>query len=69
MISTCYTAAEAADKLGVSTSVVTRYCASGRLVARKFGQRLWLIDERDLAAFAKKSRTRGRKRRKSNNHT
>lgn len=37
------TVAEAAERLGVSQATVKRYCAAGKLKARKAG-RTWLID-------------------------
>lgn len=49
---------EAAKILGLAQSGVCRYCQSGRLKATKVG-RQWLIDRKDLDAFAKKARPRG----------
>ncbi len=51
--------AEAAYRLGLSVAMVRRYCSTGDLLAKKIG-RDWVIGERDLNAFAEKSRQRGR---------
>ncbi len=51
--------AEAAQRLGLSVAMVRRYCLTGNLPARKVG-RDWVIGERDLTAFAEKTRQRGR---------
>lgn len=41
---------QAAERLGVSRSLVIRLCRQGRIVASKVG-RDWLIDERDLKHY------------------
>ncbi len=51
--------AEAAHRLGLGVVMVRRYCATGNLPAKKLG-RDWVIGERDLTAFAEKTRQRGR---------
>jgi excisionase family DNA binding protein len=51
--------AEAADRLGLGVAMARRHCLTGNLPARKVG-RDWVIGERDLTAFAEKTRQRGR---------
>lgn len=51
--------AEAADRLGLGVAMARRHCLTGNLPARKVG-RDWVIGERDLNAFAEKTRQRGR---------
>lgn len=56
---TLLTVAEAAEVIGISISEVRRYCAAGRLAARRPG-RDWLIDAADAARFKEIPRRRGR---------
>ena len=53
------TTTQAADWLGVTESLVRRYCRDGRLEATKLG-RDWFIVESDLEHFAQKPRKVGR---------
>lgn len=50
---------QVADKLGVTPSLVRRFCRDGRLKAQKIG-RDWLIDKRSLDSFSGKPRKAGR---------
>lgn len=54
-----YTTAEAAVTLGLSESLVRRYCREGRL-GERIG-RNYSITEKSLRAFAAVERARGRK--------
>ena len=53
------TTTQAADWLGITESLVRRYCRDGRLEAIKLG-RDWFIVESDLEQFAAKPRKVGR---------
>ena len=51
---------EAAERLGLSVSIVRRYCSTGKLPAHKVG-RDWTVRQQDLERFAASPRRRGRK--------
>jgi excisionase family DNA binding protein len=51
---------EAAERLGLSVTMVRRYCSTGKLPAQKVG-RDWTVRQRDLERFAAAARRRGRK--------
>jgi excisionase family DNA binding protein len=53
------TVSEAAERLGLSIALVRRYCAQGKLPARKMG-RDWTILRRDIERFAATPRRSGR---------
>jgi len=57
-------AAEAANRLNVTSSRVRKMIASGRLKATKVGN-MWLIDPKDLDAVKNRKVGRPRKARKS----
>ncbi len=57
-------AAEAANRLNVTSSRVRKMIASGRLKATKVGN-MWLIDPKDLDAVENRKVGRPRKSRKS----
>jgi excisionase family DNA binding protein len=57
-------AAEAAERLNVTSSRVRKMIASGRLKATKVGI-MWLIDPKDLAAVKDRKVGRPRKARKT----
>jgi len=57
-------AAEAANRLNVTSSRVRKMIASGRLKATKVGN-MWLIDPKDLDAVKNRKVGRPRKSRKS----
>lgn len=50
---------EAAKRLGLSTAMLRRYCAQGKLPAHKVGQG-WVIRRRDVERFAAAPRRSGR---------
>jgi len=56
-----YTATTAAQRLGVTPSLVALWCREGRLPGTKRGA-MWIITERDLAAFERIPRRPGRPR-------
>ena len=53
------TTTQAADWLGITESLVRRYCRDGRLRGQKLA-RDWLIEKDDLEQFAQKPRKVGR---------
>ncbi len=53
------TISETAERLGLSVAMVRRYCADGKLVARKIG-RDWAVLQRDVEHFAATPRHSGR---------
>lgn len=53
------TISEAAERLGLSFSMVRRYCADGKIPAQKMG-RDWAIRRRDVEFFAAIPRRSGR---------
>jgi excisionase family DNA binding protein len=53
------TISEAAERLGLSFSMVRRYCADGKIPAQKMG-RDWAIRRRDVESFAAIPRRSGR---------
>jgi len=53
------TISETAERLGLSISMVRRYCADGKLAAQKIG-RDWAILQRDVEHFASIPRHSGR---------
>jgi excisionase family DNA binding protein len=53
------TAAEVAARLGIDSSLVSRYCSQGRLRAEKPG-RDWLIDPVSVEEFERERRRPGR---------
>ena len=53
------TVSEAAERLGLSVAMVRRYCANGKLSARKIG-RDWAIQQHDVEHFAATPRFSGR---------
>lgn len=44
------TTTQAAERLGITRSLVIRLCKQGRIVTTKLG-RDWMIDERDLKLY------------------
>lgn len=59
------TVTQAAKQLGLSSVRVRQFCQEGRL-GQKVGP-LWMIQEKELRQFAKKSRPPGGRREKSPN--
>lgn len=59
------TVPEAAERLGLSVSMVRRYCSSGKLPAQKMG-RDWTMRQRDVERFVEQERRRGRSAMKFN---
>lgn len=55
---TLYSSAEAADKIGITESLVCRYCRLGRIKARRIG-RSWIITKEALDDFKKRPREVG----------
>lgn len=53
------TVPEAAQRLGLSTAMLRRYCAEGKLPAKKVGQG-WAIRRQDVERFAAAPRKSGR---------
>jgi excisionase family DNA binding protein len=53
------TISETAERLGLSIAMVRRYCADGKLPAKKIG-RDWAIMQRDVEQFAVRPRHSGR---------
>jgi excisionase family DNA binding protein len=53
------TITETAERLGLSIAMVRRYCADGKLPAKKIG-RDWVIQRRDVEYFAATPRHSGR---------
>lgn len=53
---TTYSIHEAAEKLGISVSVLRREITKKRLTGRKFGGRMYIIDS-DLENYVKNSST------------
>ena len=49
--------AQVAAELGLSEPTVRRMAAKGRIPARRFGERAYSVDRRELAEFIEKSRT------------
>ncbi len=45
------TVAQAATALGITPGRVIQHIAEGRLPGRKFGERVWMLDPSDVAAF------------------
>ena len=58
------TTAQAADRLSITHSLVCKYIREGRLPATKFGK-AWVIQEKDLDAFASTPRKVGWKKGRS----
>lgn len=59
------TVTQAADVLGLSPVRVRQFCQEGRM-GEKYGP-LWMIREKELRSFAKKSRPAGGRREKNQN--
>lgn len=52
------TVEEAAENLGISPGLVSTYCKTKKLRARRVGK-MWFISDDDLAAFSKEPRPVG----------